>query len=90
MKRCEYCHYGIEIEKGHYVNVYTAPAEMHSYHLWCYNDYIAMKTNIPRSTISSILSRKRFLIQDKKIDRGVYKENMPVGEVPFSDIEVEK
>ena len=43
MKRCEYCHYGIEIDKGHYVNVYTAPAEMHSYHIWCYNDYIEMK-----------------------------------------------
>ncbi len=49
---------------------------------------ISQKTNIPRSTISSILSHKRNLISDTKIDRGVYKENMPVGEVPFSDIEV--
>ena len=43
MKKCEYCHYEIDTSKGHYVNVYTNPWEMHSFHIACYNDYIAMK-----------------------------------------------
>ena len=34
------------------------------------------------------MARIRNLISDNKNDRGVYKENMPVGEVPFSDMEV--
>ena len=43
MKKCEYCHSQIDTSKGHYVNVYTNPWEMHSFHISCYNDYIAMK-----------------------------------------------
>ena len=46
---------------------------------------ISQKTNIPRSTISSILSNKRNLISDRKTDTGVYKENMEISGVPFSD-----
>jgi hypothetical protein len=36
------------------------------------------------------MARIRNLISDNKNERGVYKENMPDIEVPFSDIEVEK
>ena len=36
------------------------------------------------------MARIRNLISDNKNERGVYKENMPDIEAPFSDIEVKK
>ena len=46
---------------------------------------ISQKTNIPRSTVSSILSHKRNLILDTKTGTGIYKGNGENNNIPFSD-----
>jgi len=46
---------------------------------------IAQKTNIPRSTVSSILSRQTHLNLDRKSSLGVFKEKEAEIDEPFSD-----
>ena len=46
---------------------------------------ISQKTNIPRSTVSSILSRQTHLNWDRKSSAGVYKEKEAKNKEPFSD-----
>ena len=46
---------------------------------------IAQKCNIPRSTVHSILSRKRNLNSDTKNAAGIYMQKDPFTEIPFSD-----
>jgi phosphatidylserine decarboxylase len=43
MKKCEFCGKEIDIHKGHYVNLYTNPFEMHTYHESCYKEYLKGK-----------------------------------------------
>lgn len=50
---------------------------------------ISQKTNIPRSTVSSILSKKRNLKQDEKNTPGIYIINNKSEGVPFPDKEGE-
>ena len=38
MKKGEFCGKEIDIYKGHYVNLYTNPFEMHTYHESCYSE----------------------------------------------------
>ena len=51
---------------------------------------IAQKCNIPRSTVHSILSRKRNLKPDGKNDPGIYIGNSQSEGIPFSDKRGEK
>ena len=46
---------------------------------------ISQKTNLPRSTVHSILSQKRNLILDTKTGTGIYKGNGENNNIPFSD-----
>jgi len=46
---------------------------------------ISQKTNIPRSTVSSILSRQTHLNWDRKSPAGIYKEKEAKNQEPFSD-----
>ena len=46
---------------------------------------IAQKTNISRSTVHDILSRKTHLITDRKTGPGIYKEKGGHESIPFSD-----
>ena len=42
-KKCEHCKKLIDVHQGRYVNVYTKPFELHTYHLVCYDEYVGRK-----------------------------------------------
>ena len=52
MNKCEFCGKEIDIHKGHYVNLYTNPFEMHTYHENCYILYLKSKKRTPGKQIT--------------------------------------